>query len=64
MFDKSRSELTHSPLDPLDDAFEEALERALGRMPLPELKNDGYDGRIIFEPPRFPLNFIQEKEQQ
>ena len=51
--------MTHASLDPLDDAFEEALERALGRMPLPELKNGGYDAsRIIFEPPRFPLHIV------
>ena len=54
--------MTHAPLDPLDDAFSEALERALGRMPLPELKNGGYDAsRIIFEPPRFPLHIVEER---
>ncbi len=57
--------MTNAPLDPLDDAFSEALERALGRMPLPELKKGGYDAsRIIFEPPRFPLNVIRQGEQR
>jgi len=53
--------LTHSPLDPLDDAFEEALERALGRMPLPELKKRAPVPQIIIEPPRFPLHIVEDR---
>jgi hypothetical protein len=53
--------LTHSPLDPLDDAFSEALERYIDM----DAVRQNWDAiresyrRSIIEPPRLPL-IIQE----
>jgi len=58
--------LTHAPLDPWDDAFSEALEQAIDW----NVVRQNWDAiresfaRPIIEPPRFPLDFIQEGEQQ